>query len=155
MRVSVLALSALILLLAPASASAIIQVDRGMAGARIDNTKAEVRAALGKPRRVITGTNPFGEFTEYRYRGQIRVLFQGGKRVSSVSTTGPGDRTRRGVGVGSTEQRVQNRVAGVTCESFGGFRSCHTGDFSAGSRVTDFQIEDGRVSRVVVGIVID
>jgi len=153
MRVTVLALS--LLLLAPASASAIIQVDKGMAGARIDNTKAEVRAALGNPRRVMQGMNDFGEFTEYRYRGQIRVIFQGRKRVSSVSTTGLGDRTRRGVGVGSTEARVRSRVAGITCESFGSFRTCHTGDFSAGSRVTDFQIEDGRVSRVVVGIVID
>jgi hypothetical protein len=100
--------------------------------------------------------NDFGPFTEYRYRGKIRIVFQGGKRVTSVSTEGPGDRTRRGVGVGSTEQRVQNRVAGITCETFGGtFRSCHTGDYSAGSRVTDFQIDDGRVTRVVVGIVID
>jgi hypothetical protein len=132
-----------------------IQIDRGIAGARIGNTRGEVRAALGTPTRVRTGTNDFGPFTEYRYRGGIRVLFQGGTSVSSVSTTGLGDRTARGVGVRSTERAVRRKVPGVTCQTTGGFRSCHTGDFLPGKRVTDFAIRNGRVTRVTVGIVID
>ncbi len=144
-----------VLLVIPASADAIIQIDRGIAGARIGNTRAEVRAALGTPARVRTGTNEFGPFTEYRYRGGIRVLFQGGTSVSSVSTTGLGDRTARGVGVRSTERAVRRKVPGVTCQTTGGFRSCHTGNFLPGKRVTDFAIRKGRVTRVTVGIVID
>jgi hypothetical protein len=132
-----------------------IQIDRGIAGARIGNSRAEVRAALGTPNRVRGGMNDFGPFTEYRYRGGIRVIFQGGSGVSSVSTTGLGDRTRRGVGVGSTERAVRRKVPGVTCETIAGFRSCHTGDFLIGQRITDFAIRNKRVTRVTVGRVFD
>ena len=140
---------------APAAAEAMIQVDRGIAGARLGNTRAEVRAALGSPESVRSGTNPFGRFVEYRFRGGIRVLFQGRREVSSVSTTGRGDRTRRGVGVGSTEAAVRNRVRGVRCETIGGTRSCHTGRFTAGEIITDFLLRNGKVIRVTVGRVID
>ena len=140
----------------PSGAAALIQVDRGIAGARLNSTKAEVHAALGKPGRVQRGTNDFGPFTVFRYRGAIAVTFQGDRRVTSVTTEGKGDRTIRGVGVGSTEQAVERRVPGITCETFfGTTRSCHTGDFRAGTRVTDFQIRKGRVTRVTVGFVID
>jgi hypothetical protein len=132
-----------------------IQIDRGIAGARIGNTRGEVRAALGTPARIRTGTNEFGSFVEYRFRGGIRVLFQGGTEVTSVSTTGLGDRTARGVGVRSTERAVRRKVPGVKCETTGGFRSCHTGDFLPGKRITDFAIRHKRVTRVTVGIVID
>lgn len=132
-----------------------IQIDRGIAGVRLGNSRSEVRAALGTPARVRTGTNDFGPFTEYRYRGGIRVLFQGGTEVSSVSTTGLGDRTARGVGVRSTERAVRRKVPGVTCETTAGFRSCHTGDFLIGQRITDFAIRNKRVTRVTVGRVLD
>src|SRR3954451_22297258 len=113
----------------PAAASALVQVDRGIAGARLGNTRAEVRAALGKPRRTITGTNDFGPFVSLRYRGGITVNFQGRRKVSWVSTTGRGDRTASGVGVGSSEQAVKSRVTGVKCGTTAGTRSCHTGKF--------------------------
>ena len=142
-------------LVLPASAQAMIQVDQGIAGARIDNTRGEVRAALGRPASVKRGTNEFGPFTEYRYRGGIRVFFQGRRRVTSVTTTGLGDRTARGVGVGSRESTVRRKVAGVTCETAEGTRFCHTGDFLPGQRVTNFFVKGGRVTRVDVGIVID
>jgi hypothetical protein len=153
-----LAASALVLgltLLAPASAGAIIQLDTGIAGARLDNTKAQVRAALGQPNRVRNGNNEFGSFTEFRYRGGIRVFFQSGNRVTAVTTTGLGDRTRRGVGVRSTENAVEQRVPGVTCESFGGTRICQRGEGMPGDRITAFFLRNGRVTRVTVGFVID
>jgi hypothetical protein len=143
------------LLFIPATADAMIQVDRGIAGARIGNTRAEVRAALGTPRRITNGTNDFGPFTQFRYAGGVTVTFQGRTHVTSVSTTGRGDRTARGVGVGSAERTVRRRVAGVRCETIAGSRSCHTGTFEAGKRVTDFIIRHRRVTRVTVGDVID
>jgi hypothetical protein len=144
----------LCLLVIPASADAMIQIDQGIAGVRLDNTRAQVKAALGTPARVINGTNDFGKFTEYRYRGGIRVTFQGRTRVTGVSTSGLGDRTARGVGVRSREAAVRNKVPGITCESTGG-RVCHTGQFMAGQRVTAFIIRNGHVKRVDVGFVID
>ena len=153
-----LALSASILavaLLAPAPAGAVIQLDRGIAGARLGNTKAEVRAALGKPNRVRNGTNIFGAFTEFRYAGGIRVFFQSGNRVTGVTTTGLGDRTSRGVGVRSTENAVEQRVPGVTCETFSGTRICQRGEGLPGQRITAFFLRNGRVTRVTVAFVID
>ena len=140
---------------APAAAEALIQVDRGIAGARLGNTRAEVRAALGKPSSIRTGTNDFGRFVSYRFRGGITVIFQGRREVSTVSTTGRGDRTRRNVGVGSTEATVRARVRGVRCETIAGFRSCHTGRFTVGEVITDFQIRNGKVTRVAIGRVFD
>src|SRR3954451_5168235 len=93
------------LFFAPA-ADAMIQVDRGIAGARLGNSRAEVRAALGAPASTRSGTNDFGPFLQWRFRGGITVLFQGRREVSTVFTSGRGDRTVRGVGVGSSEAAV-------------------------------------------------
>jgi hypothetical protein len=140
---------------APAAAQALIQVDRGIAGARLGNSRAEVRAALGTPASTRSGTNDFGRFLQWRFKGGITVIFQGRREVSTVSTSGRGDRTRRGVGVGSTEAAVKARVRGVRCETIAGFRSCHTGRFTAGEILTDFLIRDGKVIRVSIGRVFD
>jgi hypothetical protein len=137
------------------TAHAMIQIDRGIAGARIGNTPAEVRAALGTPSSITRGTNEFGPWLNYRFTGGIRVMFQGRRQVTAVSTTGRGDRTSRGVGVGSSEASVRSRVPGVKCETFETIRICHTGDFAPGRRVTDFRIKGGKVTSVGVGIVID
>jgi hypothetical protein len=152
-RLALLAAAVLaVSLVAPVTASALIQVDRGIAGARLGNTKAQVRAALGQPRRVVTGNNIFGPFTVFRYAGGVRVTFQSGNRVTAAATTGLGDRTARGVGVGSTRRAVRRRVPGVRCEAVG---ICQTGTSEPGDRITAFFISRGRVFRVSVGIVID
>jgi hypothetical protein len=158
MRRLVLLLTSLIAaaLLLPPAAGALIQIDRGIAGARLQNTKAQVRAALGQPRRVVNGTNVFGPFTQFRYAGGIRVTFQSGNRVTAVQTTGRGDRTTRNVGVGSTRSAVMNRVPGLAnCVPIPGGRICSTGAGIPGERLTDFFLRNGRVTRVVVGFVID
>jgi hypothetical protein len=151
LSVSILAVA----LLAPAPAGAVIQLDRGIAGARVGNSKAEVRAALGNPNRVRNGTNEFGPFTVFRYRGGITVTFQGRTEVTAVTTTGLGDRTNRGVGVRSTENAVEQRVPGVNCETFSGTRICQRGEGLPGQRITAFFLRNGRVTRVTVGRVID
>ena len=140
---------------APAAAQALTQVDRGIAGARLGNSRAEVRAALGAPASSRSGTNDFGPFLQWRFKGGITVLFQGRREVSTVTTTGRGDRTARGVGVGSSEAAVKARVRGVRCETSFGVRSCHTGRFTVGEIVTDFFIRNGRVTRVSIGRVLD
>jgi hypothetical protein len=132
---------------APAAADAMVQVDRGIAGARLGNSRAEVRAALGAPASTRSGTNDFGLFLQWRFKGGITVIFQGRREVSTVSTSGRGDRT--------PEAAVKARVRGVRCETIAGFRSCHTGRFTAGEIVTDFLIRNGRVTRVSIGRVFD
>ena len=83
------------------------------------------------------------------------MFFQGRTHVTSVTTTGLGDRTSKGVGVGSTEADVTANVPKVKCETFETIRSCHTSDLLPGKRVTDFLITNGKVARITVGIVID
>ncbi len=136
-------------------AMAMIQIDRGIAGARLGASREDVRAALGKPAKAAGGRNEFGRWARYDYAGGLRVFFQGRTRVTSVTTTGLGDRTAKGVGVGSTEADVTANVPGIRCETFETIRSCHTSDLLPGKRVTDFLITDGTVARITVGIVID
>ncbi|MBE2317941.1 hypothetical protein DVA67_018310 [Solirubrobacter sp. CPCC 204708] len=152
-RLSLFAL--VVFLVAAPDAVAMIQLDRGIAGARLGASRADVRAALGKPAKVAGGRNEFGPWVRYTYDGGLRVFFQGRSNVTSVQTTGLGDRTAKGVGVGSTEADVTANVPGVECETFETIRSCHTGDLAPGKRVTDFLITDGKVARITVGIVID
>ena len=151
MRRFVLFLTSLVVaaLLVPPAAGALIQVDRGIAGARLGNTKAQVRVALGNPARIVNGNNEFGNFTQFRYAGKIVVTFQSGNRVTAVTTTGRGDRTVRNVGVGSTLNAVMTRVPQP------GGRLCQTGAGIPGERLTAFFLRSGRVVRVTVGIVID
>jgi hypothetical protein len=153
-RLAPIWITAAVLIFAP-SAQALIQVDGGIAGARLGNTRDQVRAALGKPIKIRTLKNDFGPYVEYRFSGGIRVTFQGKTHVTAVETTGKGDRTTAGIGVGSTESAVKDKVKGVKCEGVGTSRSCHTGEFTAGKTVTDFRIASGKVTAVTVGIVID
>jgi hypothetical protein len=147
--------AALIVLLAcVTAASAAIVPQRGIAGVRLEMTKAQVRAVLGAPAAVVHGSNDFGSFTAYRYRG-LRVTFQGNRTVTSVFTTRTSERTAAGVGVGSTEGQVRAKVAGVRCRTEGGFRHCFVGRFLPGKRVTDFRIKRGHVASVQVAFVLD
>jgi hypothetical protein len=49
MRPILVTLALLAPLAAPSAASALIQVDKGIAGARLGNSRADVRKALGTP----------------------------------------------------------------------------------------------------------
>jgi hypothetical protein len=137
------------------SAQAMIQLDRGIAGARLGASPAQVRAALGKPTKTARGRNDFGPWLRYVFAGGIGVFFQGRKEVTSVQTTGFGDRTAKGVGVGSTQDDVVSGVPHVECETVESSLTCHTRDLLPGQRVTDFRIENGKVVRVTVAIVFD
>jgi hypothetical protein len=144
----------LIFFAAVPAAEAVIQIDQGISGARIGNTRAQVRTALGTPKSTKTGSNDFGPFVRYTYEGGLQVFFQGRTKVTSVVSRGQGDKTATGVGVGST-QADADALPGVKCESIGGTTSCHTGTFTAGKRVTDFLISGGKVARITIGVVID
>jgi hypothetical protein len=146
-------------LLVPSQAAAIIQLERGISGVRLGDTKAEVREDLGKPRRIFNRSGELGRFTQFRYRGRITVTFFAGNTVTSVATAGPGDRTARGVGVGSTRRQVRNRVPDVRCLNVPGpgpaLAFCDRGQRRAGGPITAFHIRNGRVFLVTVGFVID
>lgn len=143
------------LLALPAAAGAMIQLQRGIAGAALGNTQAQVRAALGAPVRVRTQRTDQGRLVLWRYRGGIEVFFVGGTRVTQVETSGRADRTPGGIGVGSTERALRRGVSGLRCRTESGGRSCRLGRLELGHRVTEFFERGGRVTRVVVGVVLD
>jgi hypothetical protein len=139
----------------PAGASGAIIVQKGIGGVTLGMSKTKVRAKLGAPIRTRTGKNEFGTYAVFVYL-RVRVTFQGGAAATAVQTTSKQERTSNGVGVGSTTAAVKSRIAGVKCElSAPGSGHCFVGNFNPGRRVTDFFIAKGRVTRVVVGFVID
>jgi len=145
---SVAAVAALFVAAAPARAAIVPQ--RSIAGVTLDLTKAQVRAKLDAPSRVRHGRNDFGAWTQFVYP-RVEVTFQGGNAVTSLQTTSPKERTARGAHVGSTKAELLARVQGLKCET----AHCFLGSFTAGKRVTDFFLRRGRVTRIVVGFVID
>ena len=137
-----------------AAAGAKIELQRGIAGVRLFMSQQKVRALLGRPVAVKSARNEFGSYTEFRYRG-LRILFQGNGGVTYVSTTRRSERTRSGLGVGSSERQLRRGLRGIRCEREAGFHHCYVGSLRPGRRVTDFVLRTSRVVRVSVGIVID
>lgn len=143
------------LLVTPGSASGAIVVQKGIAGVRLTMTKAQVRANLGTPRRIRNGRNDFGPYSVFVY-SRVQVTFQSGNKATAVETRSPLERTATGIGVGSTASAVRRKVRKVKCELVNGNRGhCFVGSFTPGARVTDFFVSKGRVTRVVVGFVLD
>ncbi|MDX6488014.1 MAG: hypothetical protein QOK13_629 [Gaiellaceae bacterium] len=150
MRLVLTAAAAAALFVAAAPARAAIVPQRSIAGVTLELTKAQVRAKLGAPPRVRHGRNDFGPWTRFVYP-RVEVTFQGGNAVTGLQTTSPKERTARGAHVGSTRAELLARVHGLKCET----GHCFLGSFTAGKRVTDFFLHGGRVTRIVVGFVID
>ncbi|MBA3412919.1 MAG: hypothetical protein H0T09_04445, partial [Actinobacteria bacterium] len=80
---AVTALLAAVALIVALAASAVIIPQRGLAGLRLGMTQAKVRSVLGKPGRVVRGSNEFGAYTEFVYRS-LRVSFQGNASVPNL-----------------------------------------------------------------------
>jgi len=149
-----LAATALIALALPATASARIVPQRGIAGANLDMTQAQVRAKLGKPDKVGHPKSPiFGQYTTWFYGGTSVDMFRNGDgKVFNVSTTSKSEKTSGGVGVGSTAAAVEKGVSRASCNK----QHCWVGRFQGGRKVTDFTLSSkGRVTRVTIGYVLD
>lgn len=154
-KLAIAAVAAVGLIAGASPATAMIVPQQGMAGVRIGMDKSTVRDKLGKPRKVVTGHNDFGAYTRYRFRRKISVLFQSGSTVTSIRTSGGAERTKEGIGVGSSESSIKNAFPHVKCRTLVRSRSCYLGELSPGKRVTDFQLRKGTVRWVSIGLVID
>jgi hypothetical protein len=155
MRIGTATTAIVLTLAAPAAATIVPQ--RSIMGVRLDMTQQQVRAKAGDPDRVRHPVSDvFGKYTAWYY-GRTRVsMFDSNKKVFEITTTSRAQRTRSGVGVGSSVARVKRGVKRVKCELIFGTRHCHVGTFDPGRKVTDFIIaRSGRVKRVTYGYIID
>jgi hypothetical protein len=131
-------------------AAARVVVQRSIAGVKMGMTQAKVRSVLGRPSRVVHGSNEFGRYVEFRYFG-LAVTFQGEATATNVRTTRASERTASGIGVGSSRADVMAKIAGVHCSA----AICTVGRFLPGRKVTTFFIKRGVVFRIALGLVID
>jgi hypothetical protein len=156
-RLLLLTTSAFVALTGTSQATIVPQ--EGMLGAKLRQTVSQVRDKLGPPDGIVFVNNEIiGRQRVYRY-GKTTINFDGDgrdARVITFSTTSRRERTANDVGVGSRRATVDRKVARSTCKVEFGVDHCYVGSFRPGRRVTDFLIGSrGRVTRVVVGIVID
>ena len=124
----------LAVLLAPAAEARIV-VQRSIAGVAIDMTRAEVLETKGDPTRRST-TGPSDErYTVWEYGKALTVTFRHkGPLVTGVMTTKPGQRTRSGLGVGSTLAQLRSGLRGEHCNDLG----CGLGTMALGTINTFF-----------------
>jgi hypothetical protein len=150
-----LSMMALLIALAlPASAAARIVPQRGIAGATLDMTRAELQHKRGAPdKSLVRDSQIFGKYETWFYgKTSIDMFRKGDEKVFNISTTDRSERTASDVGVGSTAAAVKKGVSGVRCDS----RHCFLGRFDPGRKVTDFLLsKTGRVTRVTIGYVFD
>jgi hypothetical protein len=142
------------LALVPA-AGALIVPKHSIAGASLLDTRAEIKAQLGQPLRIIHGTNEFGSFTRFHYH-RLNVLFLSSSGAISIDTTRRRERTDRGIGVTSTIGELKDAYPSVDCQRVGFHsRLCVLGTQHVGRRVTVFRIHDGIITRIEVEFVVD
>ncbi len=141
------------LVFSSAGAAAIVP-QHSIAGVSIGMSEKQIRAKLGPPSRVRTGSNDFGPWRQLVYR-RVLVSFQGWNEVTGLRTTLPTQRTAGGLGVGSTLAQLRKGLTGETCRREFGVHHCWVGRWDAGRIVTDFRLEKERVSSVSIARVID
>jgi hypothetical protein len=140
--------------LAAVVAAATIVQQHGMAGVELGMTGKAVVAKLGKPAKITHGNGPQGAYTSFCYRG-LELTFAFNAGLSQILTRSRTERTSRGVGVGSTRNDLATKIRGVRCVTESGYEHCYVGRWSGGQIITDFSIANGRVTRVVVGRILD
>ncbi|HEY5142710.1 MAG TPA: hypothetical protein VII98_04360 [Solirubrobacteraceae bacterium] len=128
-------------------------------GVALGMTPAQVQAVLGRPDARVKGKQPGIGATLTLTFGLVTVRFDGvqsSAEAVTITTTSHRERTARGVGVGSSEATVRQRVAGARCLEEFGYRHCVVGVQKAGQIVTDFSIGGaGRVTRISLARMLD
>jgi hypothetical protein len=146
--------SALVALALCASSQAVIVPQHSIAGAKIGMTETKVRAKLGSPLRLRSGSNLFGHWRQLIYR-RVTVSFQSGNKVTNLMTKSAAERTVSGIRVGWTLAKLRAGLRGETCRREFGVHHCWIGNWEPGHVISDFRLERNRVSDISIGYVFD
>jgi hypothetical protein len=159
-----LALTVAGLLVSAASASATIVPNKGMAGLELGDCIGCAVKVLGPPDRTF-GSSDFAGFKESYYynKSALKLEFRRGAgaclELTSIRTRSGIERTKEGVGKGTTRKALRAKLSGEQCRTFRHPKRitvCWLGSMTPSKPVTEFRIDSkGRVNNVRVGIVID
>jgi hypothetical protein len=124
--------------------NALVRPARGIGNLSLGMTQRQVRRALGKPVYVRRIPRGFGrtliEMSYWLDGWTVRLAVRRGVfRVVYVETTLARERTRQGLGVGSTDQRLRRLHPNVRCRSVPGYNTeCIVGSRSQRHTVFGF-----------------
>ena len=156
--------SLLALLVAAAPAGATIVPNKGMAGVELGDGIERAVEVLGAPDRTF-GSSDFAGFKESYYynKSALKLEFRRGAgeclELTSIRTRSGIERTKEGVGKGTTKKALRAKLKREKCRTFRHPKRitiCWLGSMTPSKPVTEFRIDSkGRVNNVRVGIVID
>jgi hypothetical protein len=164
MSTRLLLLTALLVLALAAPAGAVIVPGKGMAGVRLGQCQERVIEVLGPPDRTFGKRDIFGFVSTYWYDARgLKLDFRRGPGeclvLSSIRTTKAQERTKEGIGKGSTRKQLRAKLRGEKCRTFRRpkrIRICWLGSFTPSRPVTEFRIDSKlRVNNIRVATVID
>jgi hypothetical protein len=157
-------LTLLVLLVCAAPAGAVIVPQKGMAGVKLGDCIERAIKVLGFPDRTF-GSHDFAGFKEsYYYNARaLKLEFRQGPgqclTMTSIRTRGAEERTKEGVGKGTTRKELRAKLSGEKCRTFKQpkrIRICWLGSTTPSKPMTEFRIDSkGRVNNVSVKTVID
>jgi hypothetical protein len=154
LRLCVSAALVLAVLVLSASGPAAIVPQRSIAGVKLGMSEAKVKARLGPPLHVHSGSNLFGHWRQLVY-SRVTVSFQSGDKATSLSTRSALEKTVSGVRVGSTLAQVRAGLQGEKCKKEFGIHHCWIGRWEPGRMITDFRLKNSRVTQIALAYVLD
>jgi hypothetical protein len=135
----------------------VIVPQQSIDGVHLRMSAAGVRHVLGAPKTTRTIKHPTQGTIRLMDYGKTKVYLSATAdgTVFSISTVDRRQRTRTGVGVGSSERVLKRGVKRVRCTGPKTLRSCTLGKQVVGRRVTHFLLVGNRIRQIALNIVIE
>jgi hypothetical protein len=119
----------------------------GIGDVRLGMAEADVRSEMGRPTTTRLSRNRGAVVLHYRRRKLDVTIDSGQSRVVGVRTRSRAQRTRSGLGVGSTKTEVRRKLRGEKCATALRVLVCTVERSGA---IMDFELRRDKVTRVTV-----